>query len=290
MFEAMSLIDYPVIDPIWFTIPLPFVDAGIPIRWYSLAYIAGIVFAWWYVTQMVKRPGAPLAQRHVDDLVTWGTLGVILGGRLAYVIFYQPSLVVGPDGSLMNLVRVWEGGMSFHGGAFGVAVAVFLYTRAKGLNWLRVLDYVACAAPIGLLLGRIANFINGELYGRPTDVAWAMIFPTDPLGLPRHPSQLYEAALEGAVLFVVLSWFFWRTEARYKPGFLSGMFMLGYGVFRFMVEFARKPDDNIGILGWGLTAGQTLCLPMILAGLYLVWTAAARRQRVEPIAGSAHQQ
>ena len=290
MFEMLAVVDYPNIDPVWFTIPTPFEGVSLPIRWYSLAYIAGIVFAWWYVARMVERPGSPMAKRHVDDLVTWGTLGVILGGRLAYVLFYDAERFFGSEGSLMNIVRVWEGGMSFHGGALGVGLAIILYARSQKLSWLRICDYVGCAAPIGLFLGRLANFVNGELYGRATDVPWAMIFPGDPAQVPRHPSQLYEAGLEGLVLFAILAWLFWRTKARYQPGLLTGTFLLGYGIFRFGVEYVRMPDEQLGVLDWGITMGQTLCLPMIIGGAYLIVTAKGRRERVEPIAGSTAQQ
>ncbi|MBZ6377893.1 prolipoprotein diacylglyceryl transferase [Pacificimonas flava] len=290
MFDPMVLIEYPQIDPVWFTIPTPFDGVGLPIRWYSLSYIAGIVFGWWYVARLAMQPGSPMAKRHVDDLVTWATIGVILGGRLAYVLFYDSGRFFGPEGSLGNIVRVWEGGMSFHGGAIGVILAIFFYCRSQGLNWVRVGDYVCCAVPAGLFFGRLANFINGELYGRPTDLPWAMIFPSDPLQTPRHPSQLYEAALEGLVLFTIMAVLFWRTRARYQPGFLAGTFLLGYGSFRFLVEFVRMPDAQLGVLGWGLTMGQTLCLPMIIAGLYLILTAKARRERIDPIAGTTAQQ
>ena len=290
MFELMTLIDYPQIDPVWFTIPTPFDGVELPIRWYSLAYIGGIVFAWWYVSRMLERPGAPMAKRHADDLVTWATLGVILGGRIGYVLFYDTGRFFGPEGSLGNIFKVWEGGMSFHGGAAGVALAIVGYGLAKKLNFLRIADYIACAVPIGLFLGRLANFINGELWGRPTDVPWAMIFPADPLQVPRHPSQLYEAILEGPVLFAILWYLFWRTSARYQPGLLTGVFLAGYGVFRFLVEFVRTPDEQLGVLDWGMTMGQTLSLPMILFGLYLILTARGRRERVEPVAGAHAQQ
>lgn len=276
---ASVLIDYPQIDPIWFTIPTPIEGFSIPIRWYSLAYIGGIVLGWWYILRLVAQPGSPLARRHADDLVTWVTLGIIIGGRLAYVIFYDGGEFFGPQGSLANVFRVWEGGMSFHGGAAGVAIAIVAYGLSQKLDWLRMADYVACVVPIGLFLGRCANFINGELWGRPTDVPWAMIFPSDPMGVPRHPSQLYEAALEGLVLFAILAYMFWRTRARLMPGMLTGAFLLGYGLFRFAVEFVRTPDAQLGTLDWGLTMGQTLCLPMIAGGLYLIATASGRHAR-----------
>jgi phosphatidylglycerol---prolipoprotein diacylglyceryl transferase len=270
---------FPNIDPVWFTIPLPFVDAGLPIRWYSLAYIAGIVVAWWYLLKMIERPGSPLARRHADDLVTWVTLGIILGGRLGYVLFYDFERFFGPGGSLADVVKLWEGGMSFHGGALGVSIALFVYTWRQKLSWLRVHDYIACTIPFGLCFGRLANFINGELWGRPTDVPWAMKFPSGGDVL-RHPSQLYEAALEGVVLFLILAWLFWKTDARLKPGLLVGVFMFGYGVFRFIVEYFREPDAHLGTMSWGLTMGQTLSTTMIALGAYFIAT--ANRRRLSP--------
>lgn len=257
------------------------------LRWYSLAYIVGILLAWWYVTRLLRQPAAPMTALDADALVTWSTLGIIAGGRLAWLAFYadHAALAANP----LDALRIWEGGMAFHGGALGVGVAILLYARARRLNWLRVLDYVACGVPIGLLLGRLANFVNGELWGRPTGASWGVIFP-DADGLPRHPSQLYEAGLEGVVLFLLLAWLFWRTSARLRPGFLTGAFMAGYGVARFVVEFFREPDRGLGTLGFGLTMGQTLTLPMLVGGLYLIATASARRVRVEPIAGPVAQQ
>ncbi|MEO0499680.1 MAG: prolipoprotein diacylglyceryl transferase [Pseudomonadota bacterium] len=287
MFE--TVIDYPNIDPIWFTIPLPVDGFDIPIRWYSLAYIAGIVVAWWYLMKLIRRPGSPMAKRHADDFVTWVTVGIILGGRLGSVLFYTPERYFGPEGSVLNVLKLWEGGMSFHGGMLGVGLATVLYAWKEKLNFLRVWDYIACTIPFGLFFGRLANFINGELWGRPTDVPWAMVFPTGG-PTPRHPSQLYEAFLEGPVLFAILWFLFWRTDARYDPGKLAGTFLMGYGAFRFAVEFVRTPDANLGFLALGLTMGQWLSLPMIILGLYLVGTAKGRRHRVEPIAGAAAQQ
>jgi phosphatidylglycerol:prolipoprotein diacylglycerol transferase len=253
------------------------------LRWYSLAYIAGILIGWWYLLRLIAQPGAPLARRHADDMVFYATLGILIGGRLAYVFFYQPSILQNP----IEILKLWEGGMSFHGGVIGVTVGIILLARKNGLNWLRVHDYVACCVPFGLLFGRLANFVNGELWGRATDVPWAVIFPGELAGgLPRHPSQLYEAALEGVLLFLILAYMFWRTQARYEPGKLVGTFLMGYGLSRFAVEFFREPDVQLGTLSWGLTMGQTLTLPMIFGGLYLVATAKGRRQRVEPIAGS----
>ncbi len=273
MIEAA--LTFPNIDPVWFSIPLPFGDSELPIRWYSLAYIAGIVVAWWYLLKMIALPGSPLARRHADDLVTWVTLGIILGGRLGYVLFYDFERFFGPDGNIADVVKLWEGGMSFHGGAIGVSIALFLYTWQQKLSWLRVHDYIACTIPFGLGFGRLANFINGELWGRPTDVPWAMKFPTGGDVL-RHPSQLYEAALEGVVLFIILWWLFWKTSARLKPGLLVGTFMFGYGVFRFAVEYFREPDAHLGTMSWGLTMGQTLSTIMIVAGAWFIVTAGRR--------------
>jgi phosphatidylglycerol:prolipoprotein diacylglycerol transferase len=246
------------------------------LRWYSLAYIGGILAAWALLLQMVKRPGSPMTRSQVDDLITWCTLGVIAGGRLGYVIFYNPGQYLANP---LDLFKLWEGGMAFHGGLAGVLIAILLYARSQRLSALRILDYVAVVTPIGLLLGRMANFVNGELWGRPTDGTWGLIFP-DAGPEPRHPSQLYEAALEGALLLIVLSWLFWRTDARLKPGLLAGLFATGYGLSRFAIEFFREPDAHLGVLAMGLTMGQLLSLPMILGGLYLIATAGRRNAAV----------
>jgi phosphatidylglycerol---prolipoprotein diacylglyceryl transferase len=270
----------PVIHSFW----------GFDLRWYSLAYIAGIVVGWWYLLRLLRQPGAPMARRHADDLVFYATLGIILGGRLGYVAFYAPWMVLHP----LEILKLWDGGMSFHGGVIGTSLGIVWFARSNGLHWLRVHDYVACCVPFGLFFGRLANFVNGELWGRPTDVAWGIVFPnTVAAGLPdpaRHPSQLYEAGLEGLVLFALLAWAFWRTRARYDPGKLVGLFLIGYGAARYVVEFFREPDRQYatGLLGTpGTHMGQLLCLPMILGGAYLVATARGRRIRVEPIAGTA---
>ena len=242
------------------------------LRWYSLAYIAGILFGWWYLLKMVSQPFAPMTRAQIDELITWITLGVIFGGRMAYVIFYEPAKFAANP---VDILKLWEGGMSFHGGAFGVLLAVWLYSRSVGARPLRVLDYVAVATPVGLFFGRLANFVNGELWGRPTDGSWGIVFPGAG-ELPRHPSQLYEAGLEGLLLFVLLGWLFWLTPARRFAGLLSGTFMLGYGLARFSVEYFREPDAQLGVLATGLTMGQTLCLPMIAAGAWLIVTARGR--------------
>ena len=257
------------------------------LKWYSLAYIAGIILGWWYLLKLLDQPGAPMARRHADDFVFYATLGIILGGRIGYVLFYAPEMFESP----LSILRLWDGGMSFHGGVAGTTAAIIYLARKEGLNWLRVHDYVACCAPFGLFFGRLANFVNGELWGRPTDVPWGIVFPRTGGELARHPSQLYEAGLEGILLGLVLWFLFWRTDARYQPGRLVGTFLLGYGLSRYFVEFFREADsqyfDNV-ILGTpGLHMGQLLTLPMIAGGVYLIATAKRRRIRVESIAGTA---
>ena len=246
------------------------IDLGFfTLRYYSLAYLGGIVLAWWHLTRMIKAPGSPMAQRHVDDLFFYCTLGVILGGRLGYAAFYRPELF----GSL-ELFRLWEGGMSFHGGVIGTVLAIAWVAWRGSLSFIRACDYIAVNVGFGMMFGRLANFINGELWGRPVegDVPWAMIFPTDPLRLPRHPSQLYEALLEGALVIAVMLPLFWKTRARYRPGLLVGVFTVLIASARFIVEFFREPDAH---LAWmvdqtGLSRGQWLSLPLILAGFGLV--------------------
>jgi phosphatidylglycerol:prolipoprotein diacylglycerol transferase len=251
------------------------------LRWYSLGYLAGIIVGWWYLLKLIDRPGAPMARRHADDMVFYATLGILLGGRLGYVLFYRPGFYLENPA---EIVQLWDGGMSFHGGVIGTTLGILWMARKHGLNWLRVHDYVACCAPFGLFFVRLANFVNAELWGRPTSVPWAVVFPTGG-EVPRHPSQLYEAVLEGPVLFLILWYLFWKTNARYQPGKLVGTFILVYGLARFAVEFVRQPDAGLENLSWGLSMGQTLSTPMILGGIYLIATAKGRRQRVESIAG-----
>ena len=263
--------------------PVVFHIGSFALRWYSLAYLAGIILGFLYMLKLLAQPGAPMAKRHAEDMVFYATLGIILGGRLAYVAFYEPAILKNP----LDVLKLWNGGMSFHGGVIGVSLGIFYLGWKNKLNVLRVHDYVACCIPPGLLFGRLANFVNGELWGAPTSRPWGVIFPTGG-DIPRHPSQLYEAALEGVLLFVILWYMFWSTNARYEPGKLVGTFALGYGVCRFVVEFIREPDDQLKdfALATGLHMGQWLSLPMIVGGLYLVLTAKRRRQRVEPIAGT----
>jgi phosphatidylglycerol:prolipoprotein diacylglycerol transferase len=264
------------------------------LRWYSLAYIAGIFLGYWYMLKLVDKPGAPLARRHADDLVFYSALGVIFGGRLGYVLFYKPAFYFSEP---LQILRLWDGGMSFHGGVIGTTVGILYLARKEKLNWLRVHDYVACCVPFGLFFGRVANFINAELWGAVTTVPWAVRFPETALvagqperflGPARHPTQLYEAILEGLVLFAILAFMFWKTKARYEPGKLVGAFLFFYGLFRFLVEFVREPDSHLieFAQATGLQMGQWLSVPMILGGIYLMATAGKRRVRVEPIAGT----
>ena len=261
------------------------------LRWYSLAYLVGIVLGWWYLLRLIGQPGAPMARRHADDLVFYATLGVIAGGRLGYVLFYKPAHYLQNP---LEILQLWDGGMSFHGGVIGVSLGIFWMARRQGLDWLRIHDYVACCIPFGLFLGRLANFVNAELWGGVTNVPWAVRFPEVVdgmliLGPPRHPSQLYEAALEGIVLFIVLWIMFWKTRARYRPGRLVGAFLLVYGLSRFTVEFIRQPDAHLIEFAQAthLQMGQWLSLPMILGGLSLVLTAGRRGDRVRPVAADA---
>jgi phosphatidylglycerol:prolipoprotein diacylglycerol transferase len=255
-----------------------------PIRWYSLAYLAGIVLGWWYLMKLVDRPGAPMARRHADDMVFYATLGIILGGRLGYVLFYRPAFYFHDP---VQILRLWDGGMSFHGGVVGTSLGIFYLAHKEKLSWLRIHDYVACCVPFGLFFGRLANFVNGELWGKEAHVPWAVIFPTGG-PVPRHPSQIYEAILEGICLFLLLAWAFWKTDARYQPGKLVGLFLLGYGISRFVVEFFREADEQLMEFArvTHLHMGQWLSLPMILGGLWLVATAKRRRVRVESTAGA----
>ncbi|NNC71520.1 MAG: prolipoprotein diacylglyceryl transferase [Sphingomonadaceae bacterium] len=245
------------------------------LRWYSLAYIAGIILGWWYLLKLIAQPGSPMARRHADDLVFYATLGILLGGRLGYVLFYKPAEYFASPG---DIIRVWDGGMSFHGGVIGVSLAIFFMAWRHKLSWLRIHDYVACTIPFGLFFGRIANFVNGELWGRPGEVPWAMTFPLAD-GQPRHPSQLYEAGLEGIALFLLLWFLFWKTGARYYPGKLVGFFLAGYGASRFIVEFFRQPDDHLGLLWFDMSMGQLLTVPMLLGGIYLIATSKGRDVR-----------
>lgn len=286
----IGAIPFPSISPEVFSITVFGVE--IALRWYALAYIVGILLGWQLVAAALRRPrlwpadGPPMTTRQLEDLLTWIILGVILGGRLGYVLFYQPAYFLANP---TQILMVWQGGMAFHGGLLGVVIAVLVYTQRHAIPRMSAMDAICLGVPPGLLLGRIANFVNAELWGRPTDLPWGVIFPGEAAqtcptiaGLcARHPSQLYEAALEGLVLGAVLLWMVWARRAFRRPGLVGGVFFAGYGLARFLVEFVRQPDaqfvspgNPMGLVwhvgGYGLTMGQLLSVPMILLGLWLV--------------------
>ena len=266
----VSLLPFPKIDPVLITIG-PFA-----IRWYALAYICGILVGWLYARALIRNEKlwggpAPMTVTDFDDFILWVTLGIILGGRIGYVLFYNlPHFVANP----LEIVQVWKGGMSFHGGFLGCVLSVVLFARQRGISMLSLGDVTCAVGPIGLLLGRLANFVNGELWGRQTDVAWAMIFPTAG-PLPRHPSQLYEAGLEGIVLFIVLA-LLMRAGALRRPGLIIGAFAVGYAIARTSCEFFREPDVQLGFLWGGLTMGMLLSIPLFLAGVGFITLALKR--------------
>jgi phosphatidylglycerol:prolipoprotein diacylglycerol transferase len=255
-----TAIAFPEIDPVIFQIG-PFA-----IRWYALAYVAGLIIGWRLMMRLAQSDGSNISPKQVDEFLIWATLGVILGGRLGYVLFYKPEYYLSNPAEIF---MVWQGGMSFHGGFLGVVLATVLYCRFQKIVILEFGDLLATVVPVGLFFGRIANFINGELYGRTTDVPWGMIFPGGG-DLPRHPSQLYEALLEGLVLFIVLL-IFRKTSYANKPGFIMGLFFAGYAIARSFVELFREPDAFLGFFVGGLTMGQLLSLPMLIIGLYFMF-------------------
>lgn len=261
---------FPNIDPVALEI------GPLVIRWYALAYLAGFIGGWWYCTRLAQRKLALMPAAHptpdeLADFLSWAILAVILGGRIGFILFYNLDYYLANP---TQMLVIWEGGMSFHGGMLGVVISILLFARARRFSPFALGDLVAAAAPIGLFLGRIANFVNGELWGRPApDFPWAMVFPSDPAQLPRHPSQLYEAALEGLVLFVVLAILARRPAVLMRTGTLSGAFLVGYGIARITAEFFRQPDVQLGYLAFGVTMGQLLSIPMILLGLWMLFAA-----------------
>ncbi len=240
---------------------------GFAVRWYSLAYIIGILCGWWALKRMLGKSSPPCTGAQIDDFTIWAALGIIVGGRAGYLLFYAPP---GYLDNALAVFAVWKGGMAFHGGVAGVILATALFAHIHKVSWLRMCDYLVCVYPFGHLLGRLANFVNAELWGRPTDGTWGIIFPLAGPE-PRHPSQLYQAGLEGLLPMLILTWLFWRTNARLYPGRLAGIFCIMMGAARFFVEFYREPDRDVGMLATGLTMGQTLTLPMILVGVIVVW-------------------
>lgn len=279
MFQLLPalVIPYPNIDPVLIEI------GPIAIRWYALAYIAGILLAWWYAARLVRNARywtawggkPPMTSEQIDDFILWATLGIIVGGRVGYILFYgfvyEPQLYADP----MQWVKIWEGGMSFHGGLIGVILAVILFALVKRLDMVRMGDIVASVAPIGLFTGRLANFINGELWGKPTDVPWAMVFPTGG-DIPRHPSQLYEAALEGIALFVILR-VMGRMGAFNRPGLIISAFLFLYGVFRIIGEMFRDSDQLIG--DGTISMGQALSAAMFVGAAFFAWWAWTHRAK-----------
>jgi phosphatidylglycerol:prolipoprotein diacylglycerol transferase len=256
-------LQFPQFDPVLLHL------GPIQIRWYALAYITGLVTGWQVMRRLVRLPPAVASVQQTDDFLTWATLGVVLGGRLGYVLFYQPGFYLAHP---LQIPAVWTGGMSFHGGMLGVVCALILFCRANGIPLLGFADRMAVVTPIGLGLGRIANFINGELWGRPAPdwLPWRMIFPRAGDGIPRHPSQIYQALMEGLLLFLLVWIASRRVELRARFGFLTGLFLAGYGVARSIGELFRQPDDFLGYLWEGATMGQLLSIPMILAGIALM--------------------
>jgi len=270
----LLVLPFPALNPILVQIG-PFA-----IRWYALAYIAGIVLGWLYARAIVKSPklwggASPISTVDLDDFILWVTLGIILGGRTGYVLFYNlPHFSAHPA----EIVELWKGGMSFHGGFLGCVLAVMLFARSRGIPMLSLGDVTCAVGPIGVMLGRLANFINGELWGRQTDVPWAVVFPGGG-PVPRHPSQLYEAALEGLLLVIVLG-IAVRLGALKRPGLIIGLFAVVYGIARCISEFFREPDAQLGFLWGGTTMGMLLSLPMILAGLGFIAFALRRRSAI----------
>ena len=274
---VLPLLPYPAINPILVHI------GPLAVRWYALAYIVGILAGWIYARAIISSPRlwngpAPLTVVDFDDFVIWITLGIILGGRIGYVLFYNLPLFAAHP---LQIFQLWNGGMSFHGGFLGCTVAIVAFALKRKIPVFSLGDLTTAVTPIGLFLGRLANFINGELWGRPTNVPWAMIFPTGG-PIPRHPSQLYEAALEGIVLFIVLNVLV-RLGALKRPGVVTGSFAIGYSIARTFCEFFREPDPQLGFLWGGLTMGMLLCIPLMLAGIGIL--AYALRTQPKPTDG-----
>jgi len=254
------VLTHPQFDPVFFSV------GPVAVRWYGLMYVIAFV-AFVMLGKLRARRGLSngVSEAGVDDMLLYGVLGVILGGRLGYVLFYKPEYYLAHP---LEIVQIWTGGMSFHGGFLGVLVAIWIFCARRKLRWITTMDFIAPLVPLGLAAGRLGNFINGELPGRTTDLPWGMWFPqVDRVAVARHPSQLYQFALEGLALFAILWWF----SSKPRPaGAISGAFLVGYGVFRFLAEFGRQPDDFLGLLALGLSMGQWLSLPMILAGSAMI--------------------
>ena len=278
---TLPAIPFAAIDPVLIQI------GPLAIRWYALAYIAGILLAWYYIRRMVLNPNIWVGEsrptkNEIDDFVIWATLGIILGGRLGYVLFYNLEFYLAHP---LEIPQIWKGGMSFHGGSVGIALAILWFAKRKGLNSWKFFDMLGAAAPIGLFFGRIANFINSELWGRPTDVPWGFIVGDarleaimNPDNLKAlHPSQLYEAFLEGLVLFLILFWLIYSKKKLSTPGFVGSAFIAGYGFFRIFCEFFREPDAQLGFIFPGTTMGMLLSIPMVIIGVFGMYWFTTRR-------------
>ncbi|QLF70950.1 prolipoprotein diacylglyceryl transferase [Peteryoungia desertarenae] len=272
--ELFSVVTFPAIDPVAFSL------GPLAVHWYGLAYVAGILLGWMIARNLVRKPElwpggqAPMTIQHLDDFILWVSIGIVAGGRIGYILFYDFAAIL--DNPL-RIFEIWNGGMSFHGGFIGATLAMVYFCRKHEIRLWSMFDLVACVAPLGIFFGRIANFINGELWGRPTDVPWAMAFPTGG-PFPRHPSQLYEAVLEGLVLFLLLQLIVRAFGGLKRPGLVTGTFVAGYALSRIFVEFFREPDVQIGyLLGGWLTMGMVLSLPMLAVGVWiLTWARSSR--------------
>jgi phosphatidylglycerol:prolipoprotein diacylglycerol transferase len=262
----MGAIPFPAIDPIAFEIG-PFI-----VRWYALAYMAGFLAGWRYGIHLIRVVPTGPSSRDLDDFLIWAMVAVVLGGRIGYVLFYNLGAYLDRP---LDILKLWEGGMSFHGGLLGMIAAMILFSLRRRISPLAFADIIAAVAPIGIFLGRLANFVNGELYGRVTEVPWAVVFPHGG-DLARHPSQIYEALLEGLVLLILLGILAHKPGVRQRPGLITGSFLLGYGSSRFAVEFFREPDAQLEFLWLGTTTGQLLSLPMIFLGIGLIWHSCTR--------------
>lgn len=264
---VMAALPFPEIDPVVFSIGM------FSLRWYALAYMAGILLGWILLRRLTASPHDPIGRPPLDDLINLGIIGIIVGGRLGYVLGYNAAYYFQNP---IEILYIWHGGMSFHGGAIGMVVSIMLVARKHKISFLELGDLIALVAPIGLFLGRIANFINGELYGRVTDVPWGFVFPHGG-PFPRHPSQLYEALLEGVLLFIIIGWVYLK-DGRDRPGLMIGVFMTGYALSRIIVEFVREPDAHLGFVFGYITMGQILSLPMLAVGLYALNYASKKKR------------
>ncbi|MFI3241300.1 MAG: prolipoprotein diacylglyceryl transferase [Alphaproteobacteria bacterium] len=264
----MTGLEFPNISPILFSI------GPLAIRWYSLAYLFGILIGWFLLLKNIKKYDLKITPKDVEELIFYYTLGVILGGRLGYVLFYGTDVFIKNP---LQIFAIWQGGMSFHGGILGVIIATYLYAKKFGFKFLYVTDLISLYVPIGIFLGRIANFINDELWGRETTVPWAVRFPSGGY-IPRHPSQLYEAFFEGLIMFIVLQTLWRFKKIREHTGFVSAIFVISYGVFRFCMEYFRQPDVQLGFLWGGFTMGQFLSVPFIIIGLWVIFKKNAKQQ------------